>query len=162
MEYILSLKDRDGCIFCAFPARGPEHFRADLVLVSQAHAFVCLNRYPFAAGHLLVAPRRHVAKLSELGDDEYDALMRLVRDASRVLDDANHPEGMNVGMNLGRAGGAGIADHLHAHVVPRWNGDSSFMPVLAETRIMPEHLAATWLRLRPAFEVLPGEKGPLP
>ncbi len=162
MEYILSLKDRSGCIFCAFPERGPEHFREDLVLLVQPHAFVCLNRYPFAPGHLLIVPRRHVAKLEDLKDEEYDGLMRLLRDSLRVLEGASHPEGMNVGMNLGRAGGAGIADHLHAHVVPRWNGDNSFMPVLANTRIIPEHLEASWKRLRPAFEPLPGMKGPLP
>ena len=162
MDYILALKERKGCIFCAFPERGPEHFREDLVLVVQPHAFVCLNLYPFAAGHLLVVPRKHVSKLSDLTDEEYDAFMRLLRDTVAVVDSANRPEGMNLGMNLGRAGGAGIADHLHAHVVPRWNGDSNFMPVIGDTRVMPEHMDATWLRMRPAFEAVPGVKAALP
>ncbi len=161
MDYILGLKDRTGCIFCTFPEREPAQFREDLVLVAQAHAFVCLNRYPFAAGHLLVSPRRHVSKLTELSDDEYDGFMRLVRVAAARLEESSKPEGMNVGMNLGRAAGAGIADHVHAHIVPRWSGDSSFMPVIAETRVMPEHLDATWRRLRPVFDDVPGVKGPL-
>ncbi len=162
MEYVLSLKERKGCIFCAFPGHGVESFRKDLVLVVQPHALVCLNLYPFAAGHVLVCPRRHVSKLEELADDEYDAFMRLVRVTVGRLDAVNCPDAMNVGMNLGKAAGAGIADHLHAHVVPRWVGDQSFMPVIADTRVMPEHLDATWLRLRPAFDDVPGEKASLP
>ena len=111
------------------------------MLLVQPHAFVCLNRYPFAACHLLVAPRRHVSDLAALPDEEYDATMRLVRDARRLPASApREAEGFNVGFNLGKAAGAGIAEHLHAHVVPRWNGDSNFMPVLADVRVMPEHL----------------------
>jgi ATP adenylyltransferase len=161
MEYVLSPKEGQACIFCAFQARGVESFRADLVLVVQPHAFVCLNKYPFAAGHVLVCPRRHVSKLGELGDEEYDAFTRLLRVTALRLEDASRPDGMNLGMNLGKAGGAGIADHLHAHVVPRWLGDQNFMPVIADTRVMPEHLDATWRRLRPAFDDVPGEKASL-
>jgi ATP adenylyltransferase len=162
MEYVLAPKGGQGCIFCAFPSRGVASFREDLVLVVQPHAFVCLNKYPFTAGHVLVVPRRHVSKLGELADDEYDALMRLVRATVACVDAATGPNGMNLGMNLGKAGGAGIADHLHAHVVPRWLGDQNFMPVVADTRVMPEHLDATWQRLRPAFDGVPGEKASLP
>jgi ATP adenylyltransferase len=160
MEYVLGNKGAP-CIFCAFPERGVEHFREDLVLVVQPHAFVCLNKYPFTAGHVLVVPRRHVASLAELSDEETDAQARLVRDVTACLDAAVKPAGMNVGYNLGSAGGAGIADHLHAHVVPRWVGDSNFMPVVGDVRVMPEYLDDTWKRLRPAFERLPGLKAPL-
>ena len=122
------------------------------MLVVQPHALVCLNRYPFAASHLLVAPTRHVADLSELPEEEYAALMRLVRDATVRLPAAPRgAAGMNVGLNLGRAAGAGIADHLHAHIVPRWTGDTNFMPVLGNVRVMPEYLDDSWARLAPAF-----------
>jgi ATP adenylyltransferase len=123
----------------------------------QEHALVCLNRYPFAASHLLVVPRRHVSNLEDLPPDEYDALMRLVREATRRLKSVTQPEAVNLGFNLGKSAGAGIAEHLHAHVVPRWNGDTNFMPVLADVRVMPEMLDDSWRRLAPAFADLPGE-----
>ncbi len=121
------------------------------------HALVCLNRYPFASSHLLVAPRRHVSDLSALPAEEYDGLMRLLRDATVCLRRATGAEGMNVGFNLGKAAGAGIADHLHGHVVPRWPGDSNFMPVIAEVRVMPEYLDASWARLEPEFREVAGK-----
>lgn len=159
MEYILG--DKQGaCIFCDFASAPPTAYREKLVLVVQPHALVCLNRFPFAASHLLVAPRRHVSDLSELDDAEYHALMALLRDASTRLRLAVTPEGVNVGFNLGKAAGAGIADHLHAHIVPRWNGDTNFMPVLADVRVMPEHLDASWKRLAPAFADVPGQHPP--
>jgi ATP adenylyltransferase len=148
MQYILGPKDAE-CIFCQFPARNSH--KEDLVLVVQEHAFVCLNKYPFAAGHLLVVPRKHVSSLSELTDTESDALFRLVRASVRRLGDAIHPEGTNVGFNLGKAAGAGIAEHLHAHIVPRWVGDTNFMPVIADVRAMPEYLEATREKLAPFF-----------
>ena len=160
MEYILGSKSGP-CIFCAFPSRPVERYREDLVLVVQAQAYVCLNRYPFTAGHVLVCPRRHVADPSELPAEEYAAFTELVRETVRCIRDAIEPDGFNVGINLGKVSGAGIADHLHAHVVPRWIGDQNFMPVVADTRVMPEHLDATWLRLRPAFDALAGDKAPL-
>jgi ATP adenylyltransferase len=159
MEYILGQKG-SGCVFCAFPERPVDSFRADLVLVVQPHAFVCLNRFPFSAAHLLVIPRRHVSALEDLADDEYTALSLLVRDTVRTLKTAVKPEGINVGYNLGKSAGAGIADHLHAHIVPRWNGDSNFMPVIADTRVMPQHLDDTWAALRPYFDAVSGEKAP--
>ena len=156
MEYILG--DKQGvCVFCDLAAAPTRVYREKLVLVAQAHALVCLNRYPFAASHLLVVPRRHVADLEGLTEDEYGAFMRLVRDATTRLKGVVQPEGVNVGFNLGRAAGAGIADHLHAHLVPRWSGDSNFMPVLADVRVLPEHLDASWQRLAPAFADLPGQ-----
>ena len=145
------------CIFCDFAAAPRAAFRDKLVLLAQSHAIVCLNRYPFAAGHLLVAPRRHVSSLSDLPLDEYDSLMRLLREVVTRLQAGTKADAMNVGFNLGKSAGAGIADHLHAHAVPRWNGDLNFMPVLADVRVMPEHLDDTWARLSPLFADLPGE-----
>jgi ATP adenylyltransferase len=154
MEYILGPKAAGGCIFCEFPERG--RFQEDLVLCVTKEAFVCLNRYPFAAGHLLVIPRRHASDLGELGEEESDALFRLVRASVVRLRRATNAQGINVGMNLGKAAGAGIAEHLHAHLVPRWDGDTNFMPVMTDVRVMPEHLDATWARLQPHFADLGG------
>jgi ATP adenylyltransferase len=156
MEYILGVK-QGACIFCDFASAPPAAYREKLVLLVQPHALVCLNRYPFSASHLLVAPRRHVSDLGELPTEEYDALMHLLRDACTRLRASTGAEGLNVGFNLGKAAGAGIADHLHAHAVPRWNGDVNFMPVLADVRVMPEHLDTTWQRMAPLFADLPGE-----
>lgn len=155
MEYILGENKPEGCIFCSF-ARPSEDGRAerareDLVLAVEEHAFVCLNRYPFTAGHTMVVPRRHVADPSELSDVENAALFGLVRRAVAATRAALRCEGLNVGMNLGKVAGAGIADHLHVHVVPRWGGDTNFMPVLADVRVMPQHLDETWQRLAPQF-----------
>lgn len=156
MEYVLGSKGW-ACVFCDMAAAAPSSYRAKLVLLVQPHALVCLNRYPFTASHLLVMPRRHVSDLSDLTDEEHDSLMRLVRDAAARLQRATSPEGLNIGFNLGKAAGAGISDHLHAHLVPRWNGDTNFMPVLADVRVMPEYLEQSWKRLAPAFDDLPGE-----
>jgi len=156
MEYILGSK-QGACVFCDLAATAPSTYREKLVLVAQPHALVCLNRYPFTASHLLVLPRRHVANLEELPGEEYDALMRLVRDTTVRLKDALRPGGVNLGFNLGKAAGAGIAEHLHAHVVPRWDGDTNFLPVLADVRVMPEYLDDSWRRLAPAFVDLPGQ-----
>jgi len=139
-----------GCIFCLFPAENRDRER--LILGRSAHAFVILNKFPYNNGHLMVVPRAHVSSLDALSDDAFDDLQRTLRTSIAVLRDAYGPDAMNVGMNLGRAAGAGIADHLHWHAVPRWAGDVNFMPVLAETRVIPEHLDATWAKLRPAFD----------
>jgi ATP adenylyltransferase len=139
------------------PARDPVGFRENLVLVAQKSAFVCLNRYPFTSSHLLVAPRRHVTELEELSESEYAALMNLVRAAVSRLRAVVGAQAFNVGLNLGLAAGASIVGHLHAHVVPRWEGDTSFMPVLADVRIMSEYLDQTWMRLHTAFADLQEE-----
>jgi ATP adenylyltransferase len=155
MEYIRAPK-AGACFFCDYAGSAPETYRAKLVLVVQEHAFVCLNRYPFAGSHLLVIPRRHEAALESLGVDEYDALMRLLRETVARVKKATNAQGVNVGMNLGEAAGAGIAEHLHAHVVPRWAGDTNFMPIIADVRVMPEYLDETWATLAPLFADLPG------
>jgi ATP adenylyltransferase len=157
MEYIVGAKP-DACVFCAMTNVAPPAFRELLVLIRQPHAFVCLNRYPFASGHVLVTPRRHVADLSELEEHEYLALMTLLRETTQRVRRSVRASAMNIGFNLGRAAGAGIAEHLHGHVVPRWDGDSNFMPVLADVRVMPQHLDATYAHLESAFADIPGER----
>jgi ATP adenylyltransferase len=137
-----------GCIFCA--ALTTQDQRASLVL-THTPAIVMLNRFPYASGHLMVAPPRHVADLSTIPADEFQTLMGALQRAATVLRDAFHPQGMNIGLNLGEAGGAGVTDHMHWHLVPRWNGDTNFMPMLAEVHVIPEHLEATYDRLRPLF-----------
>lgn len=150
MAYIRGPKS-PGCIFCEYPALGPTHFREHLVLCARPHAFVILNRYPFAAGHIMVVPRRHTSDLVGLDGEEYTALFDLVREASTALRTASSAEGINIGVNLGAAAGAGIAEHLHVHLVPRWRGDQNFMPVIADVRVIPEALGETYARLLPYF-----------
>jgi ATP adenylyltransferase len=141
----------DRCIFCD---AGPESSRDELVLVRTPLAYVVLNLYPYNNGHLMVAPARHVASLASSTPEELAELMRLTRHAEIALAEAYAPQGINVGINLGRPAGAGIVDHLHVHLVPRWIGDSSFMTVVGNTRVLPEELTQTAARLRPIFERL--------
>jgi len=139
-----------GCIFCDLPRSADD--RENLILGRTQRTFAILNRFPYNNGHLMVVPRSHQSDLSALGRDEHAELSEMLRVAVRLVGKAYGPDGHNVGMNLGRAAGAGIADHLHWHVVPRWNGDTNFMPVLGETKVMIEHLHASWERLRPLFD----------
>jgi ATP adenylyltransferase len=157
MKYITGGDETAGCFMCHGPTE-PAKFRERLVLVAQPHAFVCLNKYPFTTSHLLVVPRRHVGELTALSDEEYDALMRLLRESTVRLRKAVSCEAMNVGFNLGKAAGAGHADHLHGHIVPRWTGDTNFLPVLSDVRVMAEYLDDAWQRLNEAFADLPGER----
>jgi ATP adenylyltransferase len=162
MTYILGADGRGKtCIFCDMH-NAAEAFRESLVLVVQPLAFVCLNRYPFASSHLLVSPRRHVASLEDLTEEENAALASLVRQCTIRLRAAVRCDGMNVGFNLGHAAGAGIKDHVHCHVVPRWEGDTNFMPVIGDVRVMPEYLDESWRRLYPHFQDLPGQRAPAP
>lgn len=139
-----------GCVFCD----AQTHEQAEpLVLLGGATCFVILNLYPYNNGHLMIVPRRHVASLAEATPEEQAELIGLTRAAEMALTEVYHPQGLNVGMNLGRAAGAGVADHMHIHVVPRWTGDTNFMTVVGETRVLPEDLAVTWERLRQAFGV---------
>jgi ATP adenylyltransferase len=152
MQYILDPKAGGDCVLCGYAQVAPA--RDSLVLYQGRDAFVVLNRYPYTAGHLMVVPRRHVAALAELPAEEHAGFWELAREALGRLERAVRPEGVNLGMNLGRAAGAGIAEHLHVHLVPRWVGDNSFMPVVGDVRVMNEHLAASWDRLWPAFSDL--------
>jgi ATP adenylyltransferase len=140
----------DGCIFCD-AARSKER-RESLTLYLSDAALVMLNRYPYTNGHLMVAPVAHEARLFESSDDSLRALIRLTAEAQRILSDVYHPDGFNVGMNFGAVAGAGVADHYHLHIVPRWSGDSNFMTVTAQTRLVPEDLEVTFDRLLPHFD----------
>jgi ATP adenylyltransferase len=140
-----------GCIFCEAAAH-PDH--DDLILIRGRVAYVILNLYPYNNGHLMVVPTRHVATLRASTPEELTELMRLTRYAEMALEEAYKPQGLNIGMNLGRPAGAGIVDHLHVHLVPRWNGDTNFMSVVGNTRVLPEELGDTAKRLRPIFERL--------
>jgi ATP adenylyltransferase len=150
MEYIAGEKPK-GCIFCRFPQAPQAEDPLNLLVHRSAHSFVCLNRYPYNSGHLLVVPRAHLSDLDLLEPGDFSDLQRELRRAVRVLGKVYRPDGLNVGMNLGQVAGAGIADHLHWHVVPRWGGDTNFMPVLANTRVVVEALDEAWRRLSAAF-----------
>jgi ATP adenylyltransferase len=154
MEYLLAKKGGP-CVFCNVESADPDELRTRLVVCDTPRAFVIMNRYPFTAGHLLVVPHAHVSSLEELSVDDHHALFDLVREATVRLRAAVRPDGLNVGLNLGAAAGAGIAEHMHVHIVPRWNGDTNFMPVLADTRVVPQALEATCDYLRSFFTDLP-------
>jgi ATP adenylyltransferase len=151
MEFIDAPKP-SGCIFCEFPAaEGDAADRRNLLAHRSARSFTLLNRFPYNSGHVMVIPRAHVAELEALAPEDFADLHAELRRAVAVLRKVYRPEGMNVGMNLGRVAGAGIADHLHYHLVPRWGGDTNFMPVLADTKVMIEHLGESWRRIRDGF-----------
>jgi ATP adenylyltransferase len=150
VEYILGDKPA-GCIFC--PAEGVDRQKA-LILLETQHSIVLLNMFPYNSGHVMIAPKKHTAELTALTHEEAVDMFDLERESVEILKREYKPNGFNIGMNLGTAGGAGVKDHLHLHVVPRWNGDSNFMPVVAETKVMPEHLQETYGRLKPHFDAL--------
>ena len=138
-----------GCIFC--DALGGSDDRTSLVLRRSPKAFLILNKYPYASGHAMAAVNRHVGSLDELAPEEVGQAMDLVQAAVRALRKAYEPDGFNVGFNLGRAAGAGVPGHVHVHVVPRWSGDTNFMPVVSDTRVLPESLDTTYDRLLAAL-----------
>jgi ATP adenylyltransferase len=143
MEYILGPKDHGSCIFCGVEAASEDERQGRMVVHAGERGFVMMNRYPFAPGHLLIVPYRHVDSLEKLEPVEHDDLFRLVREACVRLRKAVRAEGLNVGVNLGAVAGAGIAAHLHVHIVPRWSGDTNFMPVIAGTRVVSQALDET-------------------
>ena len=148
LEYIQSADEQGGCVFCLAPRRDDE---AGLVVHRGEHAFVLLNRYPYASGHLMVAPYRHEGAFGGLRAEEALEIHELAATAIGVLQDVMAPQGFNLGWNLGRVAGAGIVDHVHQHLVPRWGGDTNFMPVLADVKVMPEALEATRRKLAEAW-----------
>ncbi len=145
LEYIENAEEQAGCVFCA--AVQADDDEPTLVIHRGRNAFVLLNRYPYASGHFMVAPTRHVGEFGELSDEEALELHRLAAHGIGALAELYEPQGYNVGWNLGRIAGAGIVDHVHVHVVPRWAGDTNFMPVLADVKVIPEHLDETRRRL---------------
>ena len=139
LEYIKLAHEDTGCVFCAADE--------SLLVTRGKHALVLLNKFPYASGHFMVAPNRHVGEFAELDDEEVLELHRLASAGMGALARLYSPQGYNVGWNLGRIAGAGVVDHVHLHVVPRWAGDTNFMPVLADTKVLPEHLEETTRRL---------------
>ena len=150
MELIEKGEPKGGCIFCELPKL--QNDRDNLVLGRTERTFAILNKYPYNNGHLMVVPRRHAGEPHGLDEGEWSDLSANLRAAEQIVHKVYRPHGFNVGMNLGRVAGAGIADHLHWHVVPRWNGDTNFMPVIGLSKVMLEHLQKSWERLRPHFE----------
>ncbi|MBL7075213.1 HIT domain-containing protein [candidate division KSB1 bacterium] len=152
MEYIRQFETGagNGCLFCR--KSRSKNDRKNLVLYRGGGSFCMMNLFPYNNGHIMVAPYRHTARLDELDDGEYDDLSQLVRLAVRVIEGVFSPHGFNIGLNLGRAAGAGIEHHLHYHIVPRWQGDTNFMPVTGNTKVVSEGLQETWARLKRGFE----------
>jgi ATP adenylyltransferase len=150
-------KAQETCLFCRVARTSAD--RRDLVLARRPNAVLMLNRYPYASAHLMVAVKRHAARFVELDAAERADLLDLVALAERALETEYAPHGVNYGLNVGRVAGAGFPGHLHLHLVPRWDGDTNFMPVIARTRVLPESLAATWGRLRKAIAKLQSPRG---
>ena len=146
MEYILSVDKGDGCFLCK--AAASQDDRASFVLWRGTMSLVVMNRWPYNNGHLLVAPTRHVADLADLTEDELREQMAMLQRCRRNLSAVMSPDGFNVGLNLGRPAGAGVEDHLHWHIVPRWSGDTNFMSVTAATKVIPQSLDELWELLR--------------
>ena len=148
-EYLVSDKSADGCVFCKALESGDD--REALIVHRGRHLFIILNRYPYNNGHVMVVPYRHLSRLSESTVEELHELSELASRCESTLTRTYGAEGINAGINLGRSAGAGIAEHYHLHVVPRWSGDTNFMAVTGETRLIPEELDVTWTRLREAL-----------
>ncbi|MBL8232745.1 MAG: HIT domain-containing protein [Bryobacterales bacterium] len=147
-RYVSKAEEPEGCVFCAKPQ---QEDRAALIVHRGTYCFVILNLFPYTSGHLLVVPYAHVATLEEASSETLQELMKLTADCSRHLRSVYKPKGLNAGMNLGECAGAGIAGHLHMHVLPRWPGDVNFMTAVGETRVLPEDLETTYDRLSRAF-----------
>jgi ATP adenylyltransferase len=145
-------KPAEGCVFCHKIAAADE---VEHVLYRAEHCFVMLNRYPYSNGHLMVVPYMHVSSLTQLGDETLHELFQTVCLAQTVLEQATGPQGFNVGINEGHAAGAGIEEHIHVHIVPRWEGDANYLTVVGETRVIPQMLDQTYVLLRPFFDALP-------
>lgn len=152
MDYILSNQKGQACIFC--PGNDRTHDEERLILRVGSLSMVMMNRFPYTNGHLLVSPRRHLPGLEELSEGELLDLLVSVRFSIEVLKKVTKSEGFNIGLNLGRVAGAGVEEHVHFHIVPRWNGDTNYMTVLGEVRVVSEHIRATYFKLLPHFQEL--------
>jgi len=157
MEYILSSKT-DECVFCSAQKIDADAQKSwdkeKRILFRGKFSFVIMNIFPYNSGHLMVVPYRHVSSLSDLPDLEFLDLSRNLEKTTSIIKEAFNPGGMNIGMNLGQCAGAGILDHIHWHIVPRWEGDTNFMPIFSENRVIPQHLDATYSELYPLFQKL--------
>ena len=153
LAYVENPEPAAGCIFCDKPRlEGPAERREALVLRATEQVSVIMNRFPYANGNLMVAPRCHTSEFAAMGPENSASLADELRRTVGILERVYAPQGFNIGMNLGRVAGAGVADHLHWHVVPRWEGDTNFMPLIAETRVIPQHLEDAYDRMVPLFE----------
>jgi ATP adenylyltransferase len=150
LPYVIDSGKSPGCVFCE-ALHGEQ---ASLIVFRGATCYVILNLYPYNNGHLMVVPNRHIASLAAATHEELCELIELTRSAEVVLGEAYNPHGLNMGINLGKPAGAGVLDHVHMHIVPRWNGDTNFMTVVGETRVLPEELPQSAERLRPLFRQL--------
>ena len=151
MEYILGKKPED-CIFCLGKDEMEDQKR--LVLYRSDLSFVIMNRYPYNNGHIMIAPLKHLPNIEDLDTKTVQDMFQLLQKSIEIIRICLKPEGFNIGVNIGKAGGAGIEEHLHIHIVPRWNGDTNFMPVLGDVRVMPEHLEDSYNKLYPYFKKL--------
>jgi len=149
IEYILSEKEK-GCIFC--PGEDRSRDKERLILHIGEYSIVLMNKFPYNNGHLLVAPKRHISDINDMNEHETAEVFDMIKYSIRVLKKVMNPDGFNVGLNLGKVAGAGIEEHLHFHIVPRWNGDVNFMTVLGEVRVIPEHIRQTYEKLLPYFK----------
>jgi ATP adenylyltransferase len=149
MAYIKGSERHDTCFLCDAAAAGPEQDESLYVVARGEHAFVILNAFPYNTGHLMVAPKRHAGELDDLTHEEVDEIWSWTRRTVAAHREASGPDGFNIGINLGQAAGAGVPGHFHLHVVPRWSGDTNFMPVVGDAKVLPEMLADTYTRLRP-------------
>ncbi len=154
MEYIDKVNEPKKCIFCVDNSISEEEMFERLILVVRKDYVVLMNKFPYNTGHLLVAPRKHVGDFLQLTPEEGKMLFEGTQRAIEVLAEVMKPHGFNVGLNIGRVAGAGIAEHLHVHIVPRWNGDTNFMPVVGDTKVMPQLLKELYPKLKKAFEKL--------
>jgi len=152
LEYIVNNNPDEGCIFCEFPKQ--DNDTDNHILVRGKYSYVLMNAFPYSNGHLLIPPYRHIHDICDLTDEENLEIMQLTSRCCRALKEICRPDGFNVGMNLGAAAGAGIADHLHLHIVPRWRGDTNFMAVLSDVKVIPEALHRTYEKLKTAFDGL--------
>jgi ATP adenylyltransferase len=158
LAYVTGPKSAE-CVFCEAVEQSTDPVRESLVLLRGRVCYVILNLYPYNNGHLMIVPNRHVGSFASATGDELAELMQFTRDAEIALTEAYQPQGINVGVNLGRAAGAGILEHIHIHLVPRWIGDTNFMPVIGSVRVLPEELGESARRLRPIFQRLAGSRG---
>ena len=149
-QYVTASEKARECIFCA-AASDTKHDHERLVVYRAARNLIMLNRYPYTSGHVMIVPYEHVARLEDVPDDTLVEMIRLAQLAERRLRAVYRPDGLNLGFNIGHSAGAGIAEHIHLHALPRWTGDTNFMTVVGETRVLPEDLETTWERLCKAF-----------
>lgn len=153
IDYILDENKHESCLFCDIsgPGRKRSEDRKNLILYRGEHCFVLLNRYPYNSGHLMVVPYMHTPDFGGLSDDDLFEFIKTVNSSTEILKKALSPDGFNIGLNFGKVAGAGMGSHMHLHIVPRWTGDTDSMPIISETRVMPEHLNRTYVKLNRLF-----------